>query len=69
MLIQEMQEMWVWSLGPEDPLEYEMVTHSSIPAYKNSIDRRAWQVTLHQVVKNQTGLREWARMQGSKTST
>ena len=25
-----MQEMWVWSLGQEDPLEEEMVTHSSI---------------------------------------
>ena len=25
-----MQEMGVWSLGGEDPLEKEMVTHSSI---------------------------------------
>ena len=25
-----MQEMWVWSLSPEDPLEKEMATHSSI---------------------------------------
>ena len=25
-----MQEMWVWSLGWEDPLEEEMATHSSI---------------------------------------
>ena len=24
---------WVWSLGHEDPLEKEMATHSSIPAY------------------------------------
>ena len=28
-----MQETWVWSLGPEDPLEEEMATHSSIPAW------------------------------------
>ena len=28
--MQEMQEMWVWSLGQEDPLEKEMATHSSI---------------------------------------
>ena len=28
------QEMWVWSLGQEDPLEKEMTTHSSIPAWK-----------------------------------
>ena len=27
-----MQEMWVWSLGLEDPLEKEMITHSSILA-------------------------------------
>ena len=29
-----MQEMWVPSLGGEDPLEKEMATHSSIPAWK-----------------------------------
>ena len=28
-----MQEMWVWSLGWEDPLEEEMATHSSILAW------------------------------------
>ena len=27
--IQETQEMWVQSLGQEDPLEKEMATHSS----------------------------------------
>ena len=26
--------MWVWSLGREDPLEKEMTTHSSIPAWE-----------------------------------
>ena len=29
-----MQEMWVWSLGQEDPLEKEMVTHSNILAWR-----------------------------------
>ena len=29
-----MQEMWVQSLGQEDPLEEEMATHSSILAWK-----------------------------------
>ena len=29
-----MRETWVWSLGWEDPLEREMVTHSSILAWK-----------------------------------
>ena len=29
-----MWETWVRSLGQEDPLEKEMATHSSIPAWK-----------------------------------
>ena len=29
-----MQEMWVQSLGREDPLEKEMATHSSILAWE-----------------------------------
>ena len=29
-----MLEMWVQSLGQEDPLEKEMATHSSIHAWK-----------------------------------
>ena len=29
-----MQEMWVRSLGQEDPLEGEMATHSSILAWR-----------------------------------
>ena len=32
--VQEMQEIRVWSLGREDPLEEEMATHSSILAWK-----------------------------------
>ena len=32
--MQETQEMRVWSLGGEDPLEKEMTTHSSILALK-----------------------------------
>ena len=34
--MQEMQEMWVRSLGWEDPLEEEMATHSSILAWEIS---------------------------------
>ena len=30
--VQETQEMWIQSLGQEDPLEEEMATHSSILA-------------------------------------
>ena len=32
--MQEMQEMWVQSLGWGDPLEEEMATHSNILAWK-----------------------------------
>jgi len=32
--VQETQEMWVQSLGWEDPLEEEMATHSSILAWR-----------------------------------
>ena len=31
--MQQMLEMWIQSLGPEDPLEKEMATHSSIHAW------------------------------------
>ena len=30
-----MQEMWVWSLGQNDPLEKEMTVHSSILAWED----------------------------------
>ena len=33
-----MQETWVWSLGWEDPLEEGMATHSSILAWRISMD-------------------------------
>ena len=34
MPVQEMQETRAGSLGQEDPLEQEMATHPSIPAWK-----------------------------------
>ena len=37
-----MQEMWVPSLGGEDPLEEGMATHSSISCLENPMDGRAW---------------------------
>ena len=45
------QETQVQSLGWEDPLEQEMATHSSILALENSMDRGAWQATVHEVAK------------------
>ena len=32
--MQEIQETQIWFLGPEDPLEEEMATESSIPAWE-----------------------------------
>ena len=34
--MQETQETWVQSLGWEDPLEEDVATHSSIPAWEIS---------------------------------
>ena len=44
--------MWVQSLGWEDPLEKGQATHSSILAWKNLMDRGAWQATVHGVAKS-----------------
>ena len=40
-------EVWVQSLGLEDPFEKEMATHSSILAWKNPTDRGAWWATVN----------------------
>jgi len=48
-----MQEMWVQSLGEEDPLEEGMVTHSSMPGESH---RGAWWAMVHQIAKSQTQL-------------
>ena len=36
LVMQEPQEMWVQSLGQEDPLEEDMATHSNILAWRIS---------------------------------
>ena len=54
--LKSLPAMWgirVQSLGREDPLEKEMVTHSSILALR-IMDRGAWQATVHGVTKSQT---------------
>ena len=43
----EMKETWIRSLGWEDPLEKGMATHSSILAWRISMDRGAWWATVH----------------------
>ena len=47
-----MQETWVRSLGWEGPLEEDMATHSSILAWRTSMDRGAWRATVHGVAKS-----------------
>ena len=49
-----LQETQVWSLGREDPLEKEMATQYS--CLENSMERGAWQITVHGVTKNWTQL-------------
>ena len=52
-----MRETRVWSLGRKDPLEEGMAAHSSVLP-ENSMDRGAWQATVHQVAKSQTWVRD-----------
>ena len=54
-----LQEMWVWSLSREDPLEKGMATYSSIPAW-----RIPWWATAHRVTKSWTWLK-WLSTQHS----
>ena len=49
-----MQETWVQSLGWEDPLEAGMATHSSILAWRISMDRGVWRATVHAVTESDT---------------
>ena len=46
-----MQETWAGSLGWEDPLEEGRATHSSILAWRISMDRGAWWATVHSVTR------------------
>ena len=54
--MQEMQEIWVQSLGQEDPLEEGMTTYFSILAWRIPMNRRAWQATVYGVAKSQIGM-------------
>ena len=49
-------EIWVHSLGWEDPLEESMATHSNILAWRILMDREAWQAAVHRIAKSQTQL-------------
>ena len=49
-----MWETWVQFLGWEDPLEKCMATHSSILAWRISMDRGAWEATVNGVTESGT---------------
>ena len=51
-----MRKTWAGSLRQEDPLEKGMATHSSILAWRISMDRGDWQATVHWVAKGWTQL-------------
>ena len=53
-----LQETWVRSLGQKDPLEKEMSPHSSI-CRENSMNRGAWQATVHGITKSWIQLRDF----------
>ena len=58
-IIQGTQEMEVRSLGREDPLEKEMATHSSILAWRITMDGGAWWATVQGVTKSWTQLNDF----------
>ena len=45
-------ELQVQSLSWEDSVEEEMITHSSIPAWNNPLDKVAWQATVQGVAES-----------------
>ena len=49
-----MREIWVLSLGWEDPLEEGMATHSSILAWRIPKDRGAWRAAIRGVSESDT---------------
>ena len=49
--MQEIEEMWVQSLGREDPLEEEIGNPLKYSCLENPMDKGAWWATVHRVAK------------------
>ena len=54
--MQETQETQVQSLSREDPLEKKNGNLFQYSCLENSMNRRAWQATVHGIAKNQKRL-------------
>ena len=54
--MQKTEETQVRSLGQEDPLEREMVIHSSVLAREDPMDREAWWAAVHRAVQSRSHL-------------
>ena len=52
--------MWVWSLGQEDSPGVGNGNSLQYSFLENSMDRGAWQATVHGIAKSQTWLSDWA---------
>ena len=48
----EIQEIWIGSMGWEDPLEEGMATHSRVLAWRIPMDRGAWRAPVPGVAKS-----------------
>ena len=64
--MQEMQEMWVRSLGWKDPLEKEMATHSSVLALRIPGTGRPGWAAVYGVAQSQTQLKRLSSSSSSK---
>ena len=51
-----MQEMWVWTLGEEDPLEKEMTLHANMFVWETPSTEEPGRLQSVGAQKNQTGL-------------
>ena len=54
-----MQEMWVWSLVQEDPLEGEMTAHSSILDWRIPGTEKPGRLQSMEITKSRVRLRNW----------
>ena len=63
------QETWVRSLGLEDPLEKGTATPLKYSGLENSMDRGAWQATVHGFTKSRTRLSDFHFTEGKGSPT